>query len=386
MSGIYVHIPFCKSRCIYCGFYSTTLEKMQDRYVKALTNELSLRSDYISSRVHTIYIGGGTPSTLNEKNMTILCQALKKRAGEGVEEFTVECNPDDVTEEYAAMLVRNGVNRVSMGAQTFSDDRLRFLRRRHKADDVERAVRTLRKAGIKNISIDLMFGFPNETQTEWESDLDKAISLGVEHISAYSLMYEEGTPLHAMLEDGKIEEIDEDVSRAMYDSLINKLTAAGYEHYEISNFSRPGYHSRHNSSYWDGTKYLGIGAAAHSYNGNSRQWNIADVKRYTDILTSNELSDIDSHDILSHIPHIDSFIEEKEVLSDAEKYNDIITTALRTRKGIDISTLKESDRSFLLTSAADDIKRGNLILENNHLHLTIKGLYICDAVMVNLIK
>lgn len=386
MSGIYVHIPFCKSRCIYCGFYSTTLEKMQDRYVKALTNELSLRSDYISTRVRTIYIGGGTPSILTEKNMTLLCQALLKRAGEGVDEFTVECNPDDVTEDYAAMLVRNGVNRVSMGAQSFSDQRLRFLRRRHKADDVERAVSVLRKAGIKNISIDLMFGFPQETLTEWENDLDKAISFGVEHISAYSLMYEEGTPLYTMLESGKIEEIDEDLSRAMYDSLINKLTSAGYEHYEISNFSRQGYHSRHNSSYWDGTEYLGIGAAAHSYNGNSRQWNISDARKYTDILSTNSLPDVHTADIFSHNNLLYSFIEEKETLSDTEKYNDIVTTALRTRKGINLSILKESDRSFLKTSAADDIKRGNLILENNHLHLTIKGLYISDAVMVNLIK
>lgn len=372
MSGIYVHIPFCKSRCIYCGFYSTTLEKMQDRYVKALINELSLRSDYISLRVRTIYIGGGTPSVLTEENMSLLCKALQKRADEGIEEFTVECNPDDVTADYAAMLVRNGVNRVSMGAQSFSDERLRFLRRRHKADDVERAVSALRKAGIKNISIDLMFGFPQETLTEWESDLDKAVSLNVEHISAYSLMYEEGTPLYTMLENGKIEEIDEDLSRTMYDSLINKLISAGYEHYEISNFARPGYHSRHNSSYWDGTEYIGIGAAAHSYDGNSRQWNIADIKRYTDIMLSPTLAD--------------DYIEDKEILTETEKYNDIVTTALRTRKGIDISMLKKSDRSFLLTSAADDIKRGNLILDNNHLHLTRKGLYISDAVMVNLIK
>lgn len=372
MSGIYVHIPFCKSRCIYCGFYSTTLDSLQDRYVEALIKELRLRSDYISSRVHTLYIGGGTPSVLSAKNMSLLCQSLLQRAGDGVEEFTVECNPDDVTEDYAIMLVKNGVNRVSMGAQTFSEDRLCFLHRRHKADDVERAVKALRKAGIKNISIDLMFGFPKETIVEWESDLDRVISLGVEHVSAYSLMYEEGTPLYSLLEKGKIEEIDEDVSRSMYDVLIEKLTAAGYEQYEISNFSRPCFNSRHNSSYWDGTEYLGIGAAAHSYDGKSRQWNIADVERYTEILTTGSLS-------------VD-YIEEREILTESELYNDIITTALRTRRGIDLSRIKESDRSFLLASAANDIERGNLILEDNHLHLTRKGLYISDAVMVNLIN
>lgn len=372
MSGIYVHIPFCKSRCIYCGFYSTTLERMQDRYVDALIRELTLRSDYISSRVRTIYIGGGTPSVLTAKNMARLCEVLRARGGDGVEEFTVECNPDDVTEEFALMLAENGVNRVSMGAQTFSDERLKFLRRRHKADDVSRAVNALRKAGIGNISIDLMFGFPKETLEEWQEDLRKAITLNVEHISAYSLMYEEGTPLYFMLERGEIEEIDEEVSRGMYDMLIDMLKDAGYEHYEISNFCRPGFHSRHNSSYWDGTEYLGIGAAAHSYDGHSRQWNISDVKRYTDLLTSGSPTE--------------DYIEERERLTETERYNDIITTALRTRRGIDLSAIKEIDRSFLIASAEEDIKRNNLILDGNHLHLTRKGLYISDAVMVNLIK
>lgn len=372
MSGIYVHIPFCKSRCIYCGFYSTTLERMQDRYVDALIGELTLRSDYISSRVRTIYIGGGTPSVLTEKNMARLCEALRAREGDGVEEFTVECNPDDVSEEFALMLAGNGVNRVSMGAQTFSDERLKFLRRRHKADDVARAVNALRKAGIGNISIDLMFGFPKETLEEWREDLRRAIALNVEQISAYSLMYEEGTPLYSMLERGEIEEIDEEVSRGMYDMLIDMLKDAGYEHYEISNFCRPGFHSRHNSSYWDGTEYLGIGAAAHSYDGHSRQWNISDVKRYTDLLTSGNPSE--------------DYIEEREILTETERYNDIITTALRTRRGIDLSAIKEIDRSFLIASAEEDIKRNNLILEDNRLHLTRKGLYISDAVMVNLIQ
>lgn len=371
MSGIYVHIPFCKSRCIYCGFYSTTLENLQDCYIDSVIKEIDIRKDYLTKEVKTVYIGGGTPSVLSHNNIIRLCGKLRSIAPT-VEEFTIECNPDDVTEDYATMLAANGVSRVSMGAQTFSEQRLRFLHRRHKSDDVERAVKALRNAGIKNISIDLMFGFPQETIAEWENDIDKVISLGVEHVSAYSLMYEEGTPLYSLLEKGKIEEVDEEVSRNMYDVLIDKLTAAGYEQYEISNFSRPGFHSRHNSSYWDGTEYLGIGAAAHSYDGKSRQWNIADVKRYTEFLASGNPTE--------------DYIEEREILTETELYNDIITTALRTRKGIDLARIKESDRSFLLASAANDIEIGNLTIEDNHLHLTRKGLYISDAVMVNLIS
>ena len=225
MAGIYAHIPFCKSRCIYCGFYSTTLLSLQDEYVDAMLRELDCRKDYLSGEpVQTIYIGGGTPSMLSDKNLSRLCQHLKAFANGTLEEFTVECNPDDVTPEFASLLYSLGVNRVSMGAQTFSDERLAFIHRRHKAHQVEEAVNKLRNAGITNISIDLMFGFPDETVENWKSDIEQALSLGVQHISAYSLMYEEGTPLYKLLEDGKIKEINEDVSLEMYETLITLLT------------------------------------------------------------------------------------------------------------------------------------------------------------------
>ena len=366
MSGIYAHIPFCKSRCIYCGFYSTTLLSLQDEYVDAMLRELDNRKDYLSGEpVKTIYIGGGTPSMLSSHNLSRLCQHLKAFAYGTMEEFTVECNPDDVTPELASLLHSLGVNRVSMGAQTFSDERLAFVHRRHKAHQVEEAIYNLRNAGITNISIDLMFGFPDETVENWKSDIEQALSLGVQHISAYSLMYEEDTPLYKLLEDGKIKEINEDVSLEMYETLITLLTKAGYEHYEISNFALPGYRSKHNSSYWKRIPYLGIGAAAHSYNLTSRQWNVSDVELYI---------------------KGDNIVEDCELLDATEQYNDLITTALRTSEGIDLGTLSETDFHYLTKAASKSIEQGNLIIENNHLHLTRKGLFISDAVMVELIK
>lgn len=366
MAGIYAHIPFCKSRCIYCGFYSSTLLSMQDDYVDAMLRELDSRKDYlVGEPVTTIYIGGGTPSMLSTKNLSRLCQRLKEFANGTLEEFTVECNPDDVTPELASLLFSLGVNRVSMGAQTFSDERLAFIHRRHKAHQVKEAVENLRNAGIRNISIDLMFGFPDETVENWKCDIEQALSLGVQHISAYSLMYEEGTALYKLLEEGKIKEISEEASLEMYETLITLLTQAGYEHYEISNFALPGYRSKHNSSYWKRVPYLGIGAAAHSYNLTSRQWNISNVKLY-----------IEGNNI----------VEDCELLDSTEQYNDLITTALRTREGIDLGSLSETDILFLTKAASKSIEQGNLIIENNHLHLTRKGIFISDAIMVELIK
>lgn len=332
----------------------------------AMLHELDDRKDYLGNEpITTIYIGGGTPSMLSPDNLSRLCIRLKDFSGDSVEEFTVECNPDDVTPQLASLLASVGVNRVSMGAQTFSDERLAFIHRRHKAHQVKEAVENLRNAGIKNISVDLMFGFPDETVENWKSDIEQALSLEVQHISAYSLMYEEGTPLYKILEDGKIKEISEETSLEMYETLITLLTNAGYEHYEISNFALPGYRSKHNSSYWKRVPYLGIGAAAHSYNLTSRQWNVSDIKLYI---------------------KGDNIIEDSELLDNTEQYNDLVTTALRTCEGINLATLSDEYREYILKASEKSIRQGNLIIENNHIHLTRKGIFISDAVMVELIK
>ena len=287
MAGIYIHIPFCKSRCIYCGFYSTTGLELRQRYVDALCQEMETHPFPLPEGmgIDTIYLGGGTPSQLTMDqlrqifiyiNKVYSLPSIQGGAGGG-SEVTIECNPDDVTDEFAEGLTILPVNRVSMGVQTFSDERLRFLHRRHTAAQAVEAVARLRKAGIRNISIDLMYGFPSETLDDWQHDIEAAISLHVEHLSAYCLMIEEGTPLYRMQTDP----INEELERQMYYTLIDRLEAAGYEHYEISNFAHPGYRSRHNSSYWKGTPYIGLGAAAHSYDGKScRRWNVSDIHQY----------------------------------------------------------------------------------------------------------
>lgn len=370
MSGLYIHIPFCASRCIYCGFYSTTLPQLQSRYVAALCREMALRRDYLpreEQTLHTIYIGGGTPSQLSPALLRQIVEGIKLNftIADAVE-FTMECNPDDVTPDYAQAIARLGVNRVSMGAQTFSDARLRFLHRRHSAAEVTTAMANLRKAGISNISLDLMFGFPDETLDDWNSDLRHCLALKPQHISAYSLMYEEGTPLMRLLEQGKIKEIDEELSRRMFYLADEVLGEAGYEHYEISNYALPGFRSRHNSSYWHDLPYLGLGAAAHSYNRSSRQWNVADIKRY--------------------ILQIEQGIVpmEKEEIDAQTHYNDLITTALRTSEGIDLSRLDPRFRDYILTSGREYLDDGSMKLTDNHLRITRQAFYVSDEIMADL--
>ena len=401
MAGLYIHIPFCASRCIYCGFYSTTLLHLQDRYVDALCREMELRRRNMEARerggagatesINTIYIGGGTPSQLSAGNLRKLFHHINKvylqpngQTGfANVREITIECNPDDVTDEFVSTLSQLPVNRISMGAQTFSDERLRFLHRRHNAHQVVEAVGRLRKAGFRNISIDLMFGFPGETLDDWQRDIDEALALGVEHISAYSLMVEEGTPLYKMMnqtsQSSHLRPLEEETERKMYEMLIERLTSAGYDHYEISNFAKPSYRSLHNSNYWNGTPYYGIGAAAHSYGtflpsspkneGKLyRYWNVNDIHQYIQAI---------EQDIIPF---------EFEELDADTRYNDLITTALRTKEGIFLPALEQPYRDYLLENARQSIDNGLLRIDNNHIHLTRQGLFVSDDVMSNLVK
>ena len=282
MAGIYIHIPFCKTRCAYCDFYSTTQTSLRERYIQALCRELELRNGYLQGHhVHTVYFGGGTPSQLRPTDLERIFGLIYKVYGlEQCTEITLEANPDDLTDDYVAALARLPFNRVSMGIQTFHDPTLRLLNRRHTAAQAVAAVNRLRRAGIRNISIDLIYGLPGETQERWEADLRQALSLDVEHISAYLLTYEEGTPLYRMKQQGQVQEADEDSCLCFFTTLMDTLAANGYEHYEISNFCKPGFHSRHNSSYWQGTPYLGCGPSAHSYNGQTRSWNTPSIDRY----------------------------------------------------------------------------------------------------------
>ena len=363
MAGLYVHIPFCSSRCVYCGFYSTTGLELRERYVEAVCKEIETRGE----RVNTIYLGGGTPSQLSiEQLKRFFDAAYIYNKVENDAEVTIEVNPDDVNKEFAEALRQLPVNRISMGAQTFSNERLRFLHRRHHAEQVPAAVETLRLAGFSNISIDLMYGFPEQTLEEWQLDIDKVLALGVEHISSYCLMYEDGTPLYKLLEQGKVSEIDEETERRMYYTLIERLESAGYEHYEISNFARPGYRSRHNSSYWKGTPYIGIGAAAHSFDIKTRSWNVADIRKYIESMERGER------------------LFEQEEIDDTTHYNDAITVALRTKEGLDLTTLQVDQRDYCMANAKRHIDAKLLKTENNHLVLTKEGLFVSDMIMSDL--
>ena len=245
MAGIYIHIPFCKTRCIYCDFYSTTRSELKSQYIRALCRELTERKEYLKGEaVETIYFGGGTPSQLSEEDFKEVFKTIEQVYGmREATEITLEANPDDLTEEYIGMLHTLPFNRISMGIQTFDDATLQLLNRRHNATQAIEAVKHCRQAGFQNISIDLIYGLPGETEQRWAQDLQQAVSLDVEHISAYHLIYEEGTPLYKMLQQHSVSQVDEDSSLNFFSTLIDTLSAAGYEHYEISNFCKPGMYS-----------------------------------------------------------------------------------------------------------------------------------------------
>ena len=400
MAGIYIHVPFCQSRCAYCDFYSTTLLTHREAYVDTLCRELAQRLPELKGEpIKTIYFGGGTPSTLtidelrrilenifhlstfnactSERNASLL--AISQRAQPSInevnfqlEEITLEANPDDLTEEYVEGLRTLPVNRVSLGIQSFHDRTLRLVGRRHTAQEAIDAVHRLQQAGITNISIDLIYGLPGETYDDWAYSLEQALALGVKHISAYHLTYEEGTRLWRMQEQGLVAPIDEEQSIRSFELLREKLLAAGYEHYEISNFALPDYHSRHNSSYWQGIKYIGIGPGAHSYDGHNRRWNLSSL---TDYIATPQGEDVP---------------REVEHLTTDEQYDERIITELRTARGIDLTQLKadfgESYHTHCLRCAFPYIERGQLTrTEDNHLRLTPESIFISDAVMRDLL-
>lgn len=372
MAGIYIHIPFCKTRCIYCDFYSTTRSELKERYVRALCRELQMRREYLRGEaVETVYFGGGTPSQLAEEDFRQIFQALQEVYGlEHYREITLEANPDDLTEAYTVMLRRLPFNRISMGIQTFDDAMLKLLKRRHNAVQAIEAVDRCRRAGFDNISIDLIYGLPDETDERWRRDLQQAVALGVEHISAYHLTYEEGTRLYQLLQAHSICEVDEDSSLRFFSTLIDTLTAAGYEHYEISNFCRPGRHSRHNTSYWQGIPYLGCGPSAHSFDRRTREWNVASLEKYMCAIEAGGRE------------------YETECLDDVTRYNEYVMTALRTKRGIAAEDLKRTFGTELWQYCRDMarpyIDSGKLRVEDNRLCLTREGIFVSDGIISSL--
>ncbi len=374
MAGVYVHIPFCASRCSYCDFFSTLrLDEMGHDYVEALIAEARLRKAELNGKpVKTLYMGGGTPSQLPLPLLARLIDGLKATLDlKAVEEFTLEANPDDVTPEWCAAVRALGVNRVSMGVQSFQDAVLRLVGRRHTARQAIDAVASLRHAGIDNISIDLIYGLPGQTLETWAESVRQAVDLRPQHISAYGLTYEPGTRLWQQRECGEVVEASEDQYLDMYRILVGLLQVAGYEHYEISNFALPGYRSRHNSSYWNETPYLGLGAAAHSYDGTMRRSNPADLCGYIRRITSGQPAC------------------QVEDLAWWERYDERVMLGLRTADGVDAHRLRSDfgDKAWahFVSEARRHIDAGNMICTDDGRYiLTSEGIVLSDSVMRDL--
>jgi len=373
MASLYIHIPFCESRCAYCAFYSSTYRGNKADYLSALCRELELRRNYLSGApIRTLYFGGGTPSLLSVEEFSLLMESLRRYYDlSSLEEFTVEVNPDDVTHDFVAGIAALGVNRISMGVQSFHDEDLRLMGRRHSVAQVYSAVEAIRGAGIENVSIDLIYGLPGQTMEAWRENLSKAVALDVQHLSAYSLTYEEGSKLSRLAKRGEVHPVGEEDCADMFALLRAELAQAGFYQYEISNFAKPGMESKHNSSYWDGTPYLGVGASAHSYDGTSRQWNIANTRLYIAKLQQGA----------------DDYYEVEQL--DLEtRYNDFVLTSLRTRKGMDLALLEEGYTrrlyDYCLKNASKYISEGLLIREDGFLRLSESGLFVSDGVMSDL--
>ncbi len=371
MTGLYVHIPFCQSRCIYCDFVSTTLgREWQMRYIQMLGKEMERRKgENGTPHARTIYIGGGTPSLLSPEALRSLFELIGRHfERDNDAEFTFEANPDDITPQLIAILRQGGVNRVSMGIQSTNDDVLRFLHRRHTGRQALQAIDLLQKNGFENISGDLIYGLPGQSLQQFRRDVDTLLTAGLPHLSAYALQYEPGTPLHAMLQQGRIPAEDEELSLSCYRTLMERTASAGMVHYEISNFSLPGMHSRHNSSYWQGLPYLGLGAGAHSYDGRrTRRANTNDVTRY---VTGETQPDV-------------------EVLNDDELYDERVMLGLRTNKGVNLPQLEHDfgipRRQYLERMAQPHLHSGRLKKKGEQLVLTRESLFVSDDVISDLL-
>ncbi|MBO7635696.1 MAG: radical SAM family heme chaperone HemW [Paludibacteraceae bacterium] len=370
MAGLYLHIPFCESRCYYCDFYSSTFKGNRDLLLSSIQKELRERRQYITGSVRTIYFGGGTPSQLTTEEISSLLQTIFDNYDCRVEELTLEANPEDLAADYLQALKSLGVNRLSIGVQSFDDEDLKRINRRHTAQKAIEAVQLAQQIGFDNISIDLIYGLPQQTLMGWKKNIQQAIDLNVQHISAYSLTFEEGTMLTKMRDRGEIMEADEELSFEMFKLLRQTLSENGYVPYEISNFALPGYESKHNSSYWNYVPYLGVGPSAHSFDGQSRRWNIANSRLYI-----SKMADGDTY-------------YNMEMLDNFTRYNEYVMTGLRKKEGVDIAVLEnlfgKDLRDYFLRMIDAYIKEEKVIKEGQHYYFSEDGIFISDYIIEEL--
>ncbi len=373
MAGIYIHFPFCIKICHYCDFHKSGSLNLKEKMVDALNREIENQKNYLSDEeIETIYFGGGTPSLLSSGEIVKLIKTIRqfyKISSQA--EITLEANPDDLTENYLKNLFQTPVNRLSIGCQSFSDDELGFLGRRHNAKQSLEAVQQAKQAGFDNISIDLIYGIPGSSLKVFEENLNKAFKLNIQHISAYHLTIEKRTMFYLRKKKGELKEISEKESVQQFEKLVKRTAQNQFIQYEISNFSKSGFISKHNSNYWKQIKYLGIGPSAHSYNIFSRQWNVSNNKQYIESIEKNQVP----------------FVMEK--LDIYTRYNEYIISALRTMWGVDLKIIKENFSEKLenhcLKMAVAYIQSGLIIRNNEHLVLSTKGKFVSDAVISRLL-
>lgn len=372
MAGIYIHIPFCRQKCYYCDFYKTVNQNLTSVFLNALTNEIVSRKIFLQNEpVETIYFGGGTPSVLKENELAEILNLLRKKFTVTPDaEITFEANPDDLNPNYLNSLIRFGVNRLSIGIQSFQDEHLKQMNRRHTAKQAVNSVENAVKAGFNNISIDLIYGLPGLTSQQWKQNLEKAFQLPAEHLSAYHLTYHEGTPFYTWLKKGTLNELSENESVEQFNILIDSCLIAGFEQYEISNFARNKKYSKHNTAYWTGGKYLGLGPSAHSFDGEKRRWNVAHVEAYCNAIENRT-----------------SYFQEEQ-LSENDKYNEYILTNIRTKWGVSLETIGERFGKNQIDYFSREIKK---YIQNKQVNghngvftLTRKGLFVSDDIMANL--
>lgn len=372
MAGIYIHIPFCKQRCTYCDFYTQVAPQKIGEIVDAIISEMNIRRNYLRDEIiDTIYFGGGTPSLLSTLQFKLIFNAIHDlfRVNQNAE-ITFEANPDDLNPEFLKQIRDLPFNRISIGIQSFNDCFLKSLNRRHTAQQAINAVKNCQIYGFSNISVDLIYGLPGQTLIDWQDELNSVFNLNVQHISVYGLTYEKGTRLWMQREKGIVRESDDELMIEMYNVLLRNMKINGFEAYEISNFALPGYQSKHNSAYWKLNSYIGLGPSAHSFDGVSRQWNIASNAKYISAITNNHI------------------FYETEQLSETDRYNDYLMVSLRTSKGIDLTYLEryfgKKYLSFCLENSSKYIEMQKLILTDNHLRLTSAGIHISNLIISDL--
>ncbi|MGE0078295.1 MAG: radical SAM family heme chaperone HemW [Bacteroidales bacterium] len=372
MSGIYIHIPYCHRKCSYCDFYSVGKKKISEEFSKLIVREIELRKNYLPfGSIETIYFGGGTPSLLPVNQIAEIINGINNNFQiSSKPEITIEVNPDDITPEILAQYLKIGINRISIGVQSFIDEELKFLGRRHNSKKAVESIYQINDAGFQNISLDLIYGLPNSTLESWKFNLKKAISLNVQHLSCYHLTYEESTPITRKLRKGSFQLLEEELSIKQFDILRDVTQQNGFIHYEISNFAKEGFISQHNSSYWHGIPYLGLGPSAHSFNIETRQWNPLSIDLWVNGIKENRCS------------------FQTETIDETNKFNELMLTRLRTIWGVDLdfiaNNFSKKYTKHIRTILEKHIKNGNLILENSTIKIPTEKFMISDSIMEDL--